>query len=267
MNPFRIIILSLFFFMSMSSTRACSCHQLYFCEYLKGPDKKVVVKVRVGNYKEYSDANTAVYLEVLKVFRDDVGITSIIKLYGSNECCLCMLDFRYRFKVNSILYLAIGLEYNNQDAGYSIVNPDAIYEDFWEFYPSSCLTILLAETESRISGSIAEGIAEYPASIFEERLENCDYSLDELQEYQCMDTDYIVYPNPSEDGTIYISNNYYYSAINRIQIFDTGGKLVYTEDFEQTDYQRTKIEFIHSGFYIIAFTCAHETFYKKIIVE
>ena len=226
-----------------------------------------MVKVRVGNYKEYSDDNTAVYLEVLKVFRDDVGITSIIKLYGSNECCDCQLRFRQKFIVDSILYLAIGLEYNNQDAGYGIVNPDAIYEDFWEFHPISCLTVVLSKEESRVMGSIAKDIGEYPLSIFEERLENCDYSLDELQEFQCMDTDYIVYPNPSEDGTIYISNHYRYSAINHIQIFDTSGKLVYSEDFEQISYQKTKVEFMHSGFYIIAFTCAQETFYKKIVVE
>src|SRR5687768_7026869 len=138
MSQVKIALLTLFVLLSIGFSQACQCERLYFCEYLKDPDKKIVIKARVDNYKEYSPDNTAVYLEVLKIFRDDVGITSIIKLYGTTTCCDCSIDFRSEFIVGDTLYLAIGLEYNNQNIGGTIVNPDDIYEDFWEFYPSAC---------------------------------------------------------------------------------------------------------------------------------
>lgn len=267
MNILKIFLAILFVLLSIGFSKACQCERLYFCEYLKGPDKKIVIKARVANYKEYSPNNTAAYLEVLKVFRDDVGITNIIKLYGKATCCECLLDFTRQFIVGSTIYLAMGLEYNNQDAGYEIINPEDIYENFWEFYPSSCLSVVLTTEEDRIMGPIAKDIFEYSLDIFEENLENCNFSLEELQQYQCADKDYIVYPNPSEDGTISISNNYKYSAIKNIQIFDTSGKLVFSSDFEMKPFQKAQIEFLNSGLYIIAFTCSSDTFYKKIIVQ
>lgn len=229
--------------------------------------KKIVIKAKVGNYKEYSLNNTAVYLEVLKVFRDDVGISKVIKLYGSNVCCLCLLDFQRRFLVGSIVYVAVGLEYNDMDAGHTINNPDNAFEEFWEFYPSSCLTVLLTEDGEKLTGAIAPDISEYPLSVFEERLNNCSFSLEELHEYQCMDTDYLIYPNPTEDGTIHIENMYKYSAIKHVEIIDISGRSVYSQNFEIDPFQRTDVTLPHSGLYIIAFTCAETTFYKKVIAE
>jgi hypothetical protein len=267
MNLIRTAFTTFCLLLSIVVCQACSCNRLYFCEYLKDPEKKIVIKAKVGTYKEYSPENTALYLEVLDVFRDDVGITPVIKLYGSTTCCLCHLHFQNRFIKGSTIYLAVGLEYNGHDAGNHIVNPDGPYEDYWEFFPSSCLTVVLTTEEGRIKGPIAEYVTEYPMTVFDEKLENCDYSLSELQEYQCADEDYIVSPNPSQDGMITIRNSYDFSAIENIQIFDTSGRLVYSREFESTPFQRTQIEFQDKGLFIIAFRCSQSTFYKKFIVQ
>lgn len=263
----RIVFATLCLFLSTGLCIACSCEQLFFCDYLKGPDKKIVIKAKVGTYKEYSPKNTAVYLEVLETLRDDVGITPVIKLYGSTLAGPCHLNFKYRFAKGSTIYLAIGLEFDGLDAGDPIINPDAQYEDYWEFFPSSCLTVVLTTEEDRIEGSIAPFITEYPLAVFETSLDDCDYSFSELKQYQCADEDYIVSPNPTLDGMITIRNSYDFSAIDNIRIFDMAGRLVYSRDFAHLPFQRTEIAFDQKGLFIIAFTCSQSTFYEKIIVQ
>lgn len=78
---------------------------------------------------------------------------------------------------------------------------------------------------------------------------------------------FIIYPNPSEDGIINIGNQYRYTSIRRVRIFDTSGRLLYTENLELDPFQHAKFDLKFSGLYILEFQCKESTFYKKIIVE
>ncbi len=75
-----------------------------------------------------------------------------------------------------------------------------------------------------------------------------------------------VYPNPSEDGSITISNNSEYSSIENIQLFDINGKMIYSLDFKDKSFKETQINLEQSGIFIIAFRTSANTFYKKVIV-
>jgi len=267
MKTGKVIFLISVFILKISLCIACSCERLYFCEYLKNTDKKVVFEATVVNYKEYSTLNTAVYLKITRIYRDDVGLTEIIKLYGSRQEADCHIDFVNTFKLGANLLIAIGLEYSGQDAGFHIVNPDDIYEDFWEFAPHLCLAIVLTKKDDKIFGPIAPSIFEYPSEIFEERLENCNFSLDELDNYRCADTDYLIYPNPSEDGKVKIVNGFKYSSIDQIKIFTIDGKLLFSMNYHNDPFQRTEIDLKHSGIFIIEITCNEKISYRKFVVE
>ena len=266
-HKYSKVILAIFFIgFNISRAISCSCTALYFCEYLKEGSVKIAIEATVLHHKVYSQ-NDAVYLSVDKIFRDDVGITDTIKLYGESETADCHVDVLRRFPVGAKVYLIIGLQYNGEDWAHEYVNPDAIYENYWEVAPFSCLMILLSVTNNIVSGPILSEVREYPLSSFENHLQNCDYSLEELNSSRCKDLPFRVYPNPSEDGEINIVNQYRYTSINRIRIFDTAGRLLYAQKLDWDPFQKAKFDLKYSGLYIVEFQCEESTFYEKVIIE
>jgi len=210
---------------------ACQCERLYFCEYLKDPDKKVVFEATVDNVKEYSPNNRAVYLRINKIYRNDVGMPDYIKIYGGNGAGECKLFIGQNIKPGVRLFIAMGLEYNGEPLGFGIDNPEALSEEIWEFAPFHCFTVILPVDNNIIFGPVAPEIYEYPLNVFESKLENCDYSLEEMYQARCNGGDFIVYPNPSEDGIITIGNNYNYSSISNVKIYSSDGRLMFSKDF------------------------------------
>lgn len=263
----KIIVLIIISLFRASLIISCSCERLYFCEYLKNDDKKVVFRATVVNYKEYSSYNTAVYLQITEIYRDDVGVTNVIKLYGSTESAGCQVDFRSRFTKGADLFIALGIEYNGNNVGFDYVNPDDIFEDFWEFAPHLCTTVVLSNDENRINGSIAPSISEYPIEQFLLRLDNCDYSLAELNNYRCLDADFLLYPNPTADGTIKIINGFKYSAVQTIRVISIDGRILFSDDFNNDPFQKTEISFKNSGLFIMEIRCNENIEYRKFIVE
>lgn len=182
----KLLLIIFFIGFKIIGVLSCSCPRLYFCEYLKEDVIKIAIEATVLHHKVYPQFD-AVYLSVDKIFRDDVGITDIIKLYGESETAGCQVDVLKRFPDGTKVYLIIGLQNNGVDYGHEYVNPDANYEDYWEFAPFSCLMVLLSVTNDIVSGPILNNVPEYPLSSFENHLENCDYSNDELNSFRCQD--------------------------------------------------------------------------------
>jgi hypothetical protein len=245
---------------------SCSCDRIYFCEYLKDADNQIAIEATVLHHKVYLQ-NDAVFLKVDKVFRDDVGITDVIKLYGKSGTADCHVDVLNRFPDGTKVYLIIGLQYNGNDVSHSFVNPDAIYEDHWEIAPFSCLMISLTVRNNIVTGPILPGVGEYPLAEFESRLQNCDFPEEVLNNSRCTQLPFRIYPNPSTDGIVNIGNLYRYSSIKRIRICDISGRFVYDEILESVPYQKATIRFEYSGVYILEFQCEENTFFEKIIVQ
>ena len=267
MNSKKSLVLILISFLKTSLIISCSCEKLYFCEYLKNDDKKVVFRATVADYKEYSVNNTAVYLYVTEIYRDDVGISNIIKLYGSTQSGDCHMFFRNRFTKGADMFIALGLEYNGNSVGFDFVNPDDPFEDYWEFAPHLCTTVVLSTEADKVNGAVAPSISEYPIDQFIKGLDSCNYNLEDLNKYRCMDTDFIIYPNPSPDGKIQIMNGFNYSAIDKVRIYGLDGKVIYTYDFGFDAFQKTELTIKFSGLYLMEIQCDNNTEFRKFIVE
>jgi len=234
---------------------------------LHSPEKKIVIEATVSHHRIY-EQNDAVYLKVDQIFRDDIGITSFIKIYGESGTADCHVDVLKRFPDDSKVYLILGMEFNGEGAWtHSFVNPDDFYEDLWEIAPFSCFMVLLEVKNNIVSGPILPDLSEYPLADFESRLQNCDYPEEVLDNYRCDQLPFIVYPNPSTDGVINIGNLYRYTSISRIRICDLSGRYIYDEIVESIPYQKATFTFDFSGMYILEFHCSDKVFYEKLIVQ
>lgn len=260
----QIIILLL-----LPSTKvwSCLCWPLYFCEYFHDEDKKIVIEATVSHHRIYPQ-NDAVYLKVDQIFRDDIGITSVIKLYGKSGTTDCHVDVLKRFPDGSKVYLILGLEFDGEAAWtHSYVNPDDIFENLWEIAPVSCFMVLLEVKNNIVTGPLLYGLGEYPLAEFESSLQNCEYPKEVLDNYRCDQLPFLVYPNPSTDGVINIGNLYRYTSITRVRICDLSGRYIYDEIIESIPFQKATFTFDFSGMYIIEFHCDDKIFYEKLIVQ
>jgi len=261
----KFILALIFISFLISEGQACQCYSLNFCDYLKESAKKIAIEATVLHHKVYSQ-NDAVYLNVDKIYRDDVGISSIIKLYGKSGTGDCHVDVLKRFPDGVKVYLIVGLEYNGHDVTHGFTNPDAIYENYWEVAPFSCFMVLLNVKNDIVSGRISDKLYEYPLGLFEQHLETCDYSIEELNMFRCHQLPFKVYPNPSADGIINIGNEYYYTAIKRIRIYDISGRLLYDQSFILDPFQHASFDLKNAGLYIVEFQCEGSTLYEKVII-
>lgn len=264
----QLIILGLFLF-KISILYSCSCERIYYCDYLSDSSEvKIFIKGKVLGHKEYSEQNIAVYIEVLETFRDDVGVTDTLKLFGGSSKSDCKVN-PYRFQTESEIYLGLGLTYSDNPVGYEAVDPDLEQDKYWSYGMLLCTMIKLKIEDDIVRGSISENeiMNEYPLEIFESRLESCSFSEKELNNYRCNSDNFIVYPNPSNGEEINLRNDYFYTAISIVNIYSIDGKLKQQLDFSIEPFQKVKFKLEESGIYILEIFCEGNLFYKKVVVK
>ncbi len=264
----QLIILGLFLF-KISILYSCSCERIYYCDYLSDSSEvKIFIKGKVLGHKEYSEQNIAVYIEVLEIFRDDVGVTDTLKLFGGASESDCKVN-PYRFQAESEIYLGLGLTYSDNPVGYEAIDPDLEQDKYWSYGMLLCTMIKLKIEDDIVRGSISENeiINEYPLEIFESRLESCSFSEKELNNYRCNSDNFIVYPNPSNGEEINLRNDYFYTAISIVNIYSIDGKLKQQLDFSIEPFQKVKFKLEESGIYILEIFCEGNLYYKKIVVK
>lgn len=263
----RLTLISALIIFSITYSIGCSCAGVYFCDYLNGePDReKLFIKGKVLSHVEYSENNIAVYIEVYKKFRDDVGVTDTIKLFGSIYEAGCQIN-PYRFKVNSEIYL--GMEVGT---GFDITDPDEEGDRYWSFGMVLCSTVTLGIENDVVRGRISEKdlIFEYPLELFESKLENCEYSNEELNKIRCSIGEYTVFPNPSNGEKIRFRNNNTFigSGIREINVYTIDGRLKNHLEFREAPFQQIDLTIDDSGIYVLEVLCGEEKHYKKVIVK
>ena len=74
---------ALFLSFKTGGLSACSCEWPIFCEFLEEPTVKLAFQAKVIKHAEYESDNLAVYLKLIKKYKDDIQVTDTIKIYYS----------------------------------------------------------------------------------------------------------------------------------------------------------------------------------------
>ena len=265
MKTKKMLALMGLFCIHLTMIVACSCSALFICEYIEAEASIVAFQARVIKHREYSPQNLAVYLEVIKRYKDEVGMTDTIKLYGMKQEASCDVYFSHnRYPVGDTVIMAIG----TSDYGYEFYNPDSLFENYWEYRPNLCKLIYLKVNDGTVVGIITNKISEYPLSWFDEQLEECGFSLEQLQELKCSEDSFILFPNPSATTEVSIRGKYSMNTFERIRVFAADGRLL--SDFREKAGEHIyhwKLKGLREGLNIIEITCNGQVYYKKVIVE
>jgi hypothetical protein len=264
MGTKKLLILIGFFWTQFSVIYACSCTAIYFCEYIKEETTIVAFQAKVIDHKQYNPQNIAIYLEIIKKYKDGPGMTDTIKIYGRRDESGCGIDVYDRYPIGDTLIVAIGsLWYYNQ-----IINPDSLSENYWEYYPSLCQFIGLKVKNGKVRGRITKEILEYPLSLFDEHLDGCRFSVKQLDDLRCSEDNFIVFPNPSSSDKVAIEGDYNLNTFQMIRVFGADGKLlIELKDIKANPTYPLELEGFQDGLNIIEITCSGQVFYKKIIIE
>ncbi len=263
-----LLFLGVFFIAQVAF--ACSCEHIYFCDEIlcdESGHEIVLIRAKVIDKIVYQDENNtnAMYLEVIESYRDDVGVGNFIKLYGDDTTSDCDIDTR-GYSLFSEVILAIGIRTNQYEYGGYFENPIPDNANYWEFAPVSCNFFSLLVKNGTVKGFIKSGIPSYPLEKFRERLENCDFSYEELNEYRCADEDYIIYPNPSFDGNITIRNNYKRLPLKEVKVYNTNGSLVMKEFYDEEFVDVKKLNINQKGLFFVEILCGGQKYIERVLV-
>ncbi|HHG84598.1 MAG TPA: hypothetical protein ENJ82_07605, partial [Bacteroidetes bacterium] len=145
METKKLLILIGLFLVHSAVLFACSCDPLFICEYIEEETTIVAFQARVIDHKEYSPQNLAIYLEIIKRYKDEAGMTDTIKLYGREIEADCSINVFGRYPIGDTLIIAIGPFWDSNQ----IINPDSISENYWEYFPVLCDFIGLRVKEGK----------------------------------------------------------------------------------------------------------------------
>jgi len=270
-----LLFLGVFFIAEVAF--ACSCEVKYFCDYLKLEEydyKMVAVRAKVLDIVAYEDEEgiTAAYFEVLEEYRNDVNAGGFIKLYGNSDGADCSPNVYRKFAIGTEVLLIIGVSITNSagttEFDYNYESPISDTGTYWEFGVNTCHSLFLEIENEVVKGRIAEGIFEYPMEFFNDMLEECDFDLQELNEFRCADENYTVYPNPNPTGKVWIKNSYNKPPISLIRIFDASGNFIEEHTFESFPeyYAKKFIEINETGLYFLQIHCEENVVIEQILI-
>ena len=260
----KLITLIGFLWIHLTGLFACSCQALFICEYIEEETTTVAFQAKVIEHKEYSPQNLAIYLEIIKRYKDEAGMTDTIKLYGMEIESGCAIDVHSRYPVGDTLIMAIGPSWSSMQ----IANPDSLSENYWEYYPNLCSFIALRVRDGRVRGRITDEILEYPLPLFDEQLDGCQFSVEQLEDLRCSEDNFIVFPNPSTTGKVRIKGEYRWNEFQKIRVFAMDGRLLSEfKDTKGSPVYHAELEGLQNGLNIIEITCSNRIYYKKVIIK
>ncbi len=256
--------LFLFLIMGLKATFGfcCSCEMLFFCEFIHKTTVHQAFKAIVIEEKDYGDDNLAVYLRVIKKYKEKIATTDTIKLYGrpwSADCSLLV----HQYNLGDTLIFALG-----DDEGSPIVNPDSTTEAFFEFRPIICSLDILRVKQGKVLGSIKEGVTSYPLNLFEANLWDCSQIVSnvELQEYAHSPKDITIFPNPS-NGNVEIRYDNQFLDVTSIVVYSIEGRIIRVyKNFGKETKGSIPINDLPQGVYIFDINCGEYRLNKKVIV-
>ena len=237
-----------------SSIFACTCEPNYFCEYVNLDTDVIAFKGVVVDYKFYTQQNEAVYIKRLKTYRNDFGMTEIVKLY-SNNITSCGVSVDFHFPVGDTVFVAI--------IGNSSIanNPDAGEENFYEHVLIACNTNILKQKDGLITGAIERNFVNFgQAGISQETLEK---SFENCSIGNCIDDQLILFPNPTNQKAMVLPSSSF-QKFSTGYIIASDGRVVKKLSGFTTEIDLTGLT---DGVYFIQFECDGENIVKKLVLN
>ncbi len=264
MKLLRTVLSVLLSFYFIQPIAACSCARHFFCDYIANDNiETVVVKGEVIQHRDYGGNNRAIYLKVLTVLRDDVEITSTIKLFGNAYEASCDINIFAKFPLWSTVYVAFNTKFNGYDIGGVVNDPDDLVEDHWKHRPNLCHTNILKLEGGWVKGFIADGVEAYSTAFFEESLKNCEFTQDYYSETPDTPKEKIVvFPNPSGTGRVRIDASF---PITKVNLYEMSGRLLSTKQEDQLTDNAFKIN--QRGIFILEIFGGQSRCYEKVVVQ
>lgn len=251
------ILIFLFFSSNLSAVYSCSCFETSFCDILSDGTDQVVFKGKVLDITYPSDRYKSVTIEVIKLFSNQISVTDTIELIGGKNESSCE-NYLSEFNVGETRYVALNYTSGN------IINLSTVATanpNFWRHSPNLCSINILDTKEDKVEGYINNEFTSYPIGLFEEKLFNCDFSFEDIEDCFCPNIS--LYPNPVTSGALYISDRSTLSVIKSIRIFTPNGKLIL--DLSRDEISSTiELPIIHEKLILVEITCGKERIIEKI---
>lgn len=262
----KLLLIALCSFATLNSIFSCSCSTIHFCEFVNSQESFLAFRGIIIKHSEFEPfpngfGGQAIYVKIIKKYKDNIGVGDTIKLYGSYDGATCTENLIQR-PIGSTMICAFGE--GNHNGGIS--NPDSLAENYWEWFPNSCFFPNLSLEDETVKGVINSQVRKYPLNLFEENLSNCNFTYDEIIDYDCTDQKMKVYPNPSIDGTVFIKSNYFSNSISNIEIYHIDGSPINSyQSFERINIDKIQVKGFRYGVNILKIEAANKTCFKYII--
>lgn len=239
---------------------------------LHSTEEVVAVKGVIFKQKEYSETNHAVYIKILEKYRDDIGITDTIKLYGLPNEAPCYTNVISSYPLNDTIHTLF------RDLDFPLTNPDSLIEQYFELKLHFCFQIVLREDKGLVRGKISAAhpfqfpeyprFFEYPSSLFKDKLNDCSFDNQELATYNCETSDFLIYPNPVSQDYLIIKTVSKFHQFDRVSIYSINGylkkEISYQGNFD-VNLNKIDINDLLPGIYVIQIECGKKLITKKFV--
>lgn len=266
MPPYLKITLFCISFIASHSLLACSCALSSFCELVQKHEQPAL-KVRAIEHRTYNGMDVsefyhgevfAAYLEVIEVYSSSsLILTDTIKVYGSNNSAACAVNVHRVFPLGETIITT----FDGWNPSY-ITNPDSLIERYTEASPSSCGTYNYKVNGQHVTGHFD---GEIQRKSLQYLLRPCGLYTATKNE-SCAATSFSVFPNPTPDGMVNITNNSE-QIIQHLNVYSFTGQLLVKElaknDKEPAALQTLQLK---QGIFLLEIIATEERCWQKIVV-
>jgi len=288
--------------LSIQHLSACSCIRgRLFCEHINQTNdisafKAVIIKQVDYGWEDddwgWGYDNQAVYARVLTIYKDDLGLTDTIKLYGNSQEASCDVNVMSRYRLQDTIILSIAQNYR------TIVNPDSLSENHYQNKLDLCSTYMLHVKDGMVKGEIhADFVSDYEyenevftfsESLFDQSLKDCEFDESASPEshlnptpfpfenidleplnFENWNLDFLVFPNPVvKGGKLRINPKSPPSNLNiELRLISMKGQVLREEKRAINPLHTMDLEGLDTGIYIVEMKTGDQRLCRKVFVS
>lgn len=260
----KVILFFTLLFTGIVQSHACSCFFEHYCTFIRDSSVQVAVQAKVINSVIYGQDNYAVYMKVIKNYKEETHpVTDTIKVYGNDWEASCFVNVLNYFPVGDTVIVGFT---DFEMSPEVLFNPDSLTEHYTEVRPILCGMVSLAVQNATVYGLIHPGVNSFPLSHFQNALTTCDFSITTGVSEEA-DSDFRLFPNPSQQGKMYLLQENLNDPVDRVLVYAADGRLVREYRVPAGQGQSPiELEPGTAGMYWIEIHCGAKTYFRKAMV-